>query len=303
MNRRPELKQLAHKPTGGLQSTVAGLLALVLFGASTTQSHADVANTVTVTGSYNGSPVTATDDAAFDVADSTATLTIVKSGTLNDDDGVAGDSAGDTIDWTIEVRNDGNVTINSITVSDTLGTPVCPTSSNDTIATLAPGASETCTLTYTTTQTDFDTDGGGDGDIDNSATANGTAMGGIGAVSGTDTAEVPINAFSAVTLVKTADDDTLRNAGETITYTFVVTNTGNQTLTNVVVSETAFNGTGSPAPAPDADTGSITNDARAPGDSTNSTTGDTDWDVLGPGDELTVTATYTVTQTDVDTLQ
>lgn len=287
----------------GLQSVSRFALAVVLSGVFLSPAHADITNTVTATGSFGGSPVTGSATEDVDVIDSTATLTVTKSGTLNDDDGVTGDSAGDTIDWTIEVRNDGNVTINSITVSDTLGTPVCPTSSNDTIATLAPGASETCTLTYTTTQADFDSDGGGDGDIDNSVTAAGTATGGIGAVSGSDTAEVPINAFSAVTLVKTADDDTLRDAGDIITYSFVVTNTGNQTLTNIVVTDTLHNGTGAPLPAPDADSGTITNDAGVPGDSTNSTTGDTDWDVLGPGDELTVTATYTVTQTDVDTLQ
>ncbi len=289
--------------TGGLQSASRLAFAVLLSGALATPSLAQIANTVTATGSYGGSPVTGSAVETVDVVDAIAILSVSKTGVLNDDDGITGDSAGDTISWTIEVRNDGNVTVNAITVSDTLGTPACPTSGNDTIATLLPGGAETCTLTYTTTQADFDSDGGGDGAIDNLATALGTATGGLGPVSDTGTASVPINAFSSVSLVKTADDDTQRAVGDVITYSFVVTNAGNQTLTNIIVTDTGHTGTGLPLPAPDADTGTITNDANTIGDSTNSTSGDGAWDVLAPGDELTVTATYTVTQNDVDTLQ
>lgn len=291
----------AGKHRRSFKASAAALLVPWLALSQPMAAFAQISNTVTVNGSFGGSPVVSTDTEDVDVANATATLTITKSGVLNDDDGIAGQSAGDTISWTINVRNDGNVSIETITVSDTLGTPVCATSGDETIATLAPGADEDCTLSYTLTQADFDTNGGGDGDIDNSATANGTALGGIGPVTDTASAEVAIAPSSSISLLKTADDDTLVAAGQVITYTFVITNTGNQTLTNVSLGD-VHNGTGS-APVPDADGGSITTDAGAAGDSTNSTTGDNVWDVLAPGDVLTVTATYTVTQEDVDTLQ
>lgn len=89
-------------------------------------------------------------------------------------------------------------------------------------------------------------------------------------------------------------------AGTVVTYTFTITNTGNQTLDDVSLSD-LHNGTGT-APTPDIDTASLTDNGTS-GDSSNSNTGNGVWDQLGPSDVLTVTATYTVTQSDVDTLQ
>ena len=84
-----------------------------------------------------------------------------------------------------------------------------------------------------------------------------------------------------------------------ITYTYRVTNTGNTTITNVTVNE-SFNGNGTP-PAPANET--LTVDAAPFGDSSNGTVNDGNWAVLGPGDEITYTGPYTVTQADVDLLQ
>ncbi|MDR6688851.1 putative repeat protein (TIGR01451 family) [Arthrobacter sp. 1088] len=84
----------------------------------------------------------------------------------------------------------------------------------------------------------------------------------------------------AITLVKTVDKTTLV-AGETATYTFVAKNTGNVTLTSVVITETQFSGTGTMSALSYTWPG-------LPG-------------VLLPGQSVTATATYVVTPADVTT--
>ncbi len=282
----------------GWKSPVALALALLLAASPSQVALAQIANTVTASASSPAGPVAGTADELVTVDPANAILTVTKSGILNDDNGTPGQNAGDTISWSITVRNDGNVTINSITVSDTLGTPVCPTSSADTIATLLPGTEEICLLNYTTTQADFDNNGGGDGDIDNTATGSGTALGGVGAITDDGSAAVPITVAPGVSILKEADDDTLVDAGQVVTYTYTVTNTGNQTLTNVTVTD-AHNGNGSP-PVPSFSSFTVNN-----GDGTGnfSAAAGNIATVLYPGDIVVFTDTYTVTQEDVDLLQ
>ncbi|WP_308169284.1 DUF7507 domain-containing protein [Paenarthrobacter aromaticivorans] len=87
-------------------------------------------------------------------------------------------------------------------------------------------------------------------------------------------------AAPAITLVKTVNKTTLV-AGETATYTFVAKNTGNVTLSGVVITETQFSGTGTMSALSYAWPG-------LPG-------------ILLPGQSVTATATYVVTAPDVTT--
>jgi hypothetical protein len=136
-------------------------------------------------------------------------------------------------------------------------------------------------------------------DIDNSAIAAGN-YGGAPVLSNSSTASVPVdNAVTGMAVTTTANDDTDVVAGQVITYTYVVTNTGGQTLTNVSLSE-SHNGSG-PPPVPGAEF--LSSDVGVSGDSTDAASNDGVWSVLAPGDSITMTATYTVTQSDVDTLQ
>jgi large repetitive protein len=88
-------------------------------------------------------------------------------------------------------------------------------------------------------------------------------------------------------------------AGTTVTYTYTIRNSGNQTLTNVSLND-AHNGSGTP-PVPRNE--SLTTDANTPLDSTDVTPNDGIWSKLAPGDVVTLTSTYIITQTDVDTRQ
>lgn len=101
-----------------------------------------------------------------------------------------------------------------------------------------------------------------------------------------------------MSVIKTASPASGVKAGDVITYTYVVKNTGNVTLHGVSLVD-LHNASG-PAPAPKGET---LTDAAPLGDSNDATANDGVWTSLAPGDSVTFTATYTVTQHDQDTLQ
>ena len=118
------------------------------------------------------------DDPTITLLNATPSLSITK--TVNDDSNVA---AGQLLTYTYIVTNNGNVTIDDVTISDlhsgsgTLTTPLLQSTTgtdNDTtdnkIETLAPGQIGTWTATYTVTTSDITNQV----DITNTATATGT---------------------------------------------------------------------------------------------------------------------------------
>ena len=88
-------------------------------------------------------------------------------------------------------------------------------------------------------------------------------------------------------------------AGQVITYTYTVKNDGNVTISNISLND-VHNAAGS-APVPASEI--LSTDMAPLNDSTDAITTDAIWDSLAPGDTITFTATYTVEQSDVDTLQ
>ncbi len=154
-------------------------------------------------------------------------LTIDKEGTI--DEGDDGADPGDVISYTFVVTNTGNVTLTNITVTDPLtglSAIDCPST------TLAPEASMTCTATYTITQSDIDV-----GEVENTATADSDESD-----PDSDTETVPISQTPAIDTVKTGvfvdvNDNDVANPGDRIDYSVTVTNTGNQTLTGVTVTD------------------------------------------------------------------
>ncbi|MFV0257111.1 MAG: DUF5979 domain-containing protein, partial [Acidimicrobiales bacterium] len=187
-------------------------------------------NTGTVTGTdpLGDAVGPVTDDSGY--FGSEPSIDLVKTAGVNTGDDDYAD-AGETITYTFTVTNTGNVDLSGVSVTDPLfGTdPAC------TIGDLAAGATDTCTADYTLTQADVDA-----GSVHNAALATGTPPVGPDV---TDPGEVttPLPTNPALGLDKRGNldlgDDGVATPGDVITYTFTVTNTGNVTLTNVVVTD------------------------------------------------------------------
>ncbi len=267
--------------------TVTAFNDLLVEGAHTCTTGSIVATGGGITGATGPSPT-------FFITDNdTASITVSKDA---DEPSVA--TAGDVVVYSVTVTNTGNVPATALTVSDTLVAMICPTSGNNTIATLAAGASEVCTASYTATQGDFDTNGGGDGDIDNTASVSGTAGG--APVSGTSQYAVLCQQVPSLDFVKRAVPATgPLSAGQTVVYTFKATNNGNVTLSNISINEVAFNG----ANPLGAVLGETRTDNAPLGDSPDTVPNNGIWSTLGVGDFVEFQASYTVTQADVDLLQ
>ena len=203
--------------------------ASVVCTATYTTTQADVdRGSVTNTGTANGSPPSgsAVSDISTVVIPAVANpaITLVKSASITSFSGPAV-----PVTYSYQVTNSGNVTLTSITVKDPhsgLSTITCPDSS------LPPSASETCTATYTTTQADVDR-----GSITNLAIASGISPRGPPPVTDRSTVTIPAVQTPSLTLVKSASISSFSTAGTPVTYQYLVTNTGNVTLTSITVTD------------------------------------------------------------------
>ncbi len=291
-------------------------LALGLALGSSAPAWATIDNTVTATGTGPSGPITpATADEEVDVIDAVDTIAVTK--TASDDTDVA---VGATVTYTYTATNTGNRTLTAVSMTDSAhegsgsvsavtlaGSPLTDVGTigdstdaggDDVWDTLAPGDTITWTATYVITQADLNTNGGdGDGELTNTATAAATAPGGVAdAVTASVDESVDLEAqVATLSVTKIADDDTDVIAGQTITYTYVVTNTGNVPITNVALSDNVTAGSGgNPTPTYSSLTNTSTNSVYTAGNII---------DLLYMGDSATFTGTYVVTQSDVDNLQ
>jgi uncharacterized repeat protein (TIGR01451 family) len=141
--------------------------------------------------------------------------------------------------------------------------------------------------------------------ITNDATATGT--GPNGPVNATDSESVDVVDYAPqIALTKTwtfvpgptgdVNGNGLVDAGDRVRFTYVVTNTGNVTLANVVTDDTLFQGTGT---TPTIVLPTTYTDNGPTGGSSDPVTGDGDWDELGPQDSITLTSEYTVVAGDL----
>lgn len=193
--------------------------------SSTTADPVPANNTSTVTVPITGTPLVELVKTAGVPVDATG-------------DGRIG--AGDSVAYTFTVQNTGSVTLTGATISDPMlgGDVACEAFA----APLAPGASITCApVTYTLTQADLDA-----GTVHNEASVS--AQSARGAAEDDAEADVSIPAANAISLDKRAgevadvDGDGAVSAGDTVDYTFTVTNAGTTTLTNAEVTDPMLGG-------------------------------------------------------------
>ena len=196
---------------------------------------AAITDTVTATGFDGTTPLTSSATANVIVVPASPQLSVIKTPTSNFGPDGSPDP-GDTISYTFTVQNTGNITLQNVTVVDPLATLT-----GTTIPTMAPGAIDTTTYTAVHTITIADLVAGQFVNI-----ATGTAH----ALSGQDlttvaTVPTPLTVSSSMTLVKTGvlnvGGNGQADAGDTISYQFLVTNTGPTTLHDVKISDPLVN--------------------------------------------------------------
>ena len=134
---------------------------------------------------------------------------------------------GQTITYTVTVKNTGNVTVTDIAVEDELPGAQLASGETGKIASLAPGDSADVHFTYVVTEADIL-----EGAVENIATAEGGTAKDSGSCSDGTEQVAP-----ALDVTKTSDVTDSAKLGQTITYIVTVKNTGNVTISNIKVTD------------------------------------------------------------------
>jgi uncharacterized repeat protein (TIGR01451 family) len=134
---------------------------------------------------------------------------------------------GETIVYRYTVKNDGTVTLNTVTLTDDRLGPVAGCDAE----TLAPGARTECTAAHAIDVADLEA-----GSIVNTATAESKTPSGE-TVKNTATDIVRADTTPALSMVKSASPSVFTGAGQTITYTFRVSNIGATPIGNIAIAD------------------------------------------------------------------
>jgi len=247
-------------------------------GEEVTDLSDDPTDTTNVDPDGDGNP----DDPTVVPLNAAASITLEKIGNASAVQSPA--QQGDIITYTFEVCNTGNVPLTNIMVTDPLITV-----SGGTVTSLAVGDCDalTYTGTYSITQSDIV-----NGEVENQATVTGMDPDGNDVMDTSDDPNdftdidpngdgepddptvVPLTMSASISLIKEADDSAIQvpaQAGDVISYTFEVCNTGNVDLTNIIIEDPLVTVVGGPI-------------AMLP---------------VGMCDELTFTGSYTITGSDI----
>ncbi|WP_176170596.1 hypothetical protein [Amycolatopsis sp. Hca4] len=203
----------------------------------------EVAAAATATGKSGGNAVTSPAGTATTPLSRTSGLTVSKSVSgITDVNGNGNLDVDDTIKYAIAVTNSGTVSLTGVSMVDQMASPAGPdpalACTPKQPATLAAGAVLTCTAAYKVTQADVDSGG-----VTNTATATGAAPGGDAVSSDPVTVTEPITGAPALAIAKTVtgisdeNHNSVTDAGDVISYSVVVTDTGTTTLSAVTVDD------------------------------------------------------------------
>jgi uncharacterized repeat protein (TIGR01451 family) len=209
-------------------TTTLGPTASTTGTATTLVTEADlpgpITNTATVTGTYlidNFTSATTTETVAITY---TTLITVDKLATPS-----AGLPAniGDTITYTYRITNTGTVTLYTITLADDRLGPISVVST-----TLMPGQSTEVTRSIVVAESHLP------GPITNTATVTGINILSE-TTTATDTVIVPVTYTTRITVDKLATPSAglPANIGDTITYTYRITNTGTVTLSSITLTD------------------------------------------------------------------
>ncbi|MDP9141508.1 MAG: hypothetical protein M3O62_12045 [Pseudomonadota bacterium] len=179
-------------------------------------------NVATATGTSTSGALDPVSDNATVTATATPALTLDKTETSSG----PYDSVGDVITYQYRVTNTGAVTISALSVTDDrIASISCPST------TLTPAATVICTGSYTLNQADINA-----GSVANNASAQGTPA--IGTLTpATDSVTVTITQIPAINLDKSGSGPDPLAIGDTVNYSFLITNTGNVSLSTVTLSD------------------------------------------------------------------
>jgi uncharacterized repeat protein (TIGR01451 family) len=167
---------------------------------------------------------------------------------------------GEAIPYTFTVINTGNQDVSDIKVTDPLLGGTVCT-----LEALTPGTQGSCSRSRTTTAADLDA-----GRITNVATAAGTSPAETAVTADSNRVVVPAVYAPQLTMVKSSTSTTLDGVGTKIPYELTIINTGNVTVENVKITDARVSDLTCPATK------------------------------LPLGERITCTASYTVTQADLD---
>ncbi len=298
------------------------LLAGTFVMAQVTPTFATIDNTAQATGTYNASTANyGSSSQSVPVATAAPNMTITKTAaaptTALGADATHTDAL-DTITYTYVVTNTGNVTMNSAVPVDAgpkfngfAGTNSLGAFSPAS-ATIIPGGSQTFTAVYTLSTLDVYHGA----DIVNGVTNSAVATGTYGPLNtaftipaaNKATATTQIAGFPSLTIAKVAVLTDIgggtagkADVGETITYTYTITNNGTVPVTNVSPRDNHDTNPG-PGSLVALGAGGITGEtlsAAGPlgaGASTDATANNGIWSVLAPGASVTFTWAHIVTQ-------
>jgi uncharacterized repeat protein (TIGR01451 family) len=181
----------------------------------------EITNSATATANSASGVVISNQADGTVVATQTRLLTLTKTASL----ATAYAPTGKTIVYTYTIHNGGNVTVTSpYTVTDN---KIAIVNCAAAVSPLIPGASTTCTASYATVQADID-----NGWIINTASVTAQA---VGQTVTSNQASASVSTYNGVrlTLEKSASPTEItQGAGQTISYTYTLKNTGNVALTS-----------------------------------------------------------------------